>query len=333
MMGFLSSERARAAVRWIILVVAVCAVIGAMLGLAIARTPVERTVAVIVVPHPDDEFQAWSLIEERAAEYTVFVSLTRGEETGFCEDEARTGGLQPDLGERVPDPLPHGRWTPECAQAREGSLLGYLTQMAMADPSIPGDFAPPARYGPLPADGTDVCRIDDAVKHCPEELREVQVWLDRGDRGAVVFFDLGDGDLTEAEAIWAIQAVLDHRADWGMDAGYPVGSLIGAFANDSWPCYSYPHPDHLAVHSALWNVDFGSGPQIGATCFLDPRQRMSAIVSGASAEASFARAADQTRLGAHGVHYGWLHGEVYPLSGVLQNTLFMRFQSFWIRFN
>src|SRR5690606_18262181 len=79
MMGFLSSERARAAVRWIILVVAVCAVIGAMLGLAIARTPVERTVAVIVVPHPDDEFQAWSLIEERAAEYTVFVSLTRGE--------------------------------------------------------------------------------------------------------------------------------------------------------------------------------------------------------------------------------------------------------------
>ena len=325
--------RLRRILSWAILVAIVAGGTTALLAVSIARTPVERTVQLIVVPHPDDEFQTWSLIENRPDQYKVFVSLTRGDETGFCEPDIRARSVQTDLGELPPTPAPPGRWTPECAEARQASLLSYLGRMSESDPTIPGDFGPMTEFPALPADGVEVCRDDDGDIRCDDTVRTARVWLDAADRGAVVFFDLGDGDLTEGEAAWALRALIANRAPWGLDDVNRIGALIGAFANDSAPCYVYPHPDHLAVHQVLWDVDFGVGPQVGATCFLDPRQRMSALASREAADASFARDADGTRRGAHGVEYGWLHASTYPLAGVRQNDLFMRFQSFWVRFN
>ena len=331
------SERLPAAARrllgWILLLAVITGGTALLLGVAVARTPVERTVELIVVPHPDDEFQTWSLVENRPDQYKVFVSLTRGEETGFCEPEIVETSLQANLDEVPPAPEPMGRWTPECAEARQSSLLGYLRQMSASDTTIPGDFGPMAEHIALPTDGVALCRDDDGATRCDASLRTARVWLDAQERGAVVFFDLGDGDLTQDEAAWALRSVLAHRAEWGLDADSRVGAMIGAFTNEGERCFSYPHPDHVAVHRTLWNVDFAAGPQVGATCFLDARQRMSAFVSASAADASFEVDADGTRRGAHGVHYGWLHSSTYPLAGARQNDLFMSFQSLWVRFN
>jgi hypothetical protein len=323
----------RAVARWSLLIAVVAVLVGTLLALALANTPDERTVALAVVPHPDDEFQMWSLMADTPDEYKIFVSLTGGEETGFCEPEILAGALQEDLGEIAPTPTPTGRWTSSCEQARHESLLGYLTQMSEEDPSIPGDFGEPTVFGPLPADGLEVCRDDDGDVRCDEAVREVRVWEDAEGRGAVVFFDLGDGDLTPEEASWAIRSVIDRRGEWGLDAENRVASILGAFANVESPCFPYPHPDHIAVHEALWNTDFGAGSQIAATCFLNPSQRMSAIVSPGATDAAFAFGPGGVREGAHNRHYGWLHASSYPLSGFRQSSLFSWFQSFWVRFN
>lgn len=108
--------------------------------------------------------------------------------------------------------------------------------------------------------------------------------------------------------------------------------MVGAFANQGTRCYSYPHSDHMAVAETLWNINFGVGPQLGATCYLGRQQLMTAVVSRASADAAFELGEDGTRIGAHGRHYGWLHTDAYPLS-YQQETLFHRLQSFWVRFN
>lgn len=322
----------RTVLRWALLVVILAAVTAALLAIALANTPRERTTDLVIVPHPDDEFQVWSLLEQRPDEEKLFLVLTQGEESGFCEPDVLAAALQDDLGELPPEPEPEGRWTAECEEARRTSLLGYLSQMSLSDPTVPGDFSTAELLGPLPAEDTEICRIDDGVTRCDESLREVRVHVDRDGRGGVVFFDLGDGDLTPEETAWAIRSVIEHRAEWGFGE-HRIASVMGAFANDQWPCFSYPHPDHIAVHEALWSVDFDAGPQLAATCFLDPRQRMSVSVDQASVDASFEIEADGTRVGAHGRHYGWLHAAAYPVTRLSQSTLFQSFQSFWIRFN
>lgn len=327
-----SARKGRPWLRWVVMVAAVTAVFAGLTVTASAVSPAVQTIDLVVVPHPDDEFQTWSLIEQRPDEYKVFAIMTQGEETGYCDQDLQAAALQAGLGELPPSPAPDGRWSDACAAARQSSLIGFLTQMSQEDPTIPGDFADAAVHGPLDAAGTPVCRVDDAVSRCDDSLREVDVWLDRQGRGAVVFFDLGDGDATAEEVAWAVQSTIRHGAEWGF-ADAPFGPVIGAFANDSAPCVSYPHPDHVAVHTALWEVDFGVGPQLGATCFVDPRQRMSASVTPSAVQAGFELAEDGTRVGAHGRHYGWLHSDVYPIGGIGQSTLFMPVQSFWIRFN
>ena len=296
------------------------------------RSPIQPTATIFVSPHPDDEFQMWSLVEDRPEEYKVFVFLTLGEETRFCDPDVYEEALQVNLGEIPASPTPEGRASKACEEARVASTLGYFQQMSIADETVPGDFSDPKEFG-LPGDGpVEVCRTDSDVTSCDPRFREVSVFHDELGRGAVVFFNLGDGDLTAPEATLAIETLLSSREEWGLAAERPVGPIVGAFANDGTRCFSYPHPDHLVVRDVLWNIDFGAGPQLGATCYVGRSQRMSSIVSTASSEASFALDEDGVRVGAHGLHYGWLHADAYPVSR-LQNSLFHRLQSFWVRFN
>lgn len=321
---------------WLIALALVVAAAVTGLHVANARSnpAATKSAVVFVSPHPDDEFQMWSLVEDRANEYKIFVNLTLGEQTGFCEPEKFQTAFQPELGEAPPNPLPAGKSTKACTEARIGSLLAYLSGMSQTDSTVPGDFSEPVAHGPYPAPETEICAAVGDQQICDDSVRQVRVWKDTQDRGAVVFFNLGDGDLTSAETAWAVQTLIQHRADWGLAPDLDIRAVVGAFANDgSSPCFAYPHPDHLAVHDALWNVDFGVGPQLGATCYLDPRQKMSAIVSKESSDASFALGSNGERLGAHGIYYGWLHGDAYPLSRYSQSTLFHRLQSFWVRFN
>lgn len=296
----------------------------AVLAALVATVPLtlkpQDSVVLAVMPHPDDEFQFWSVIEDRPDEYKIFVSLTRGEETRFCETERLEQSLQEELGEIPPNPVPRGRATASCQEAQANSLLGFLTEMSRTDRTIPGNFGVREDVDAGEAEGGS---FGD----------EVWLWRDLDDRGAVLMFDLGDGQLTEATVRWAIERVLAQRETWNLAPTVPVRSIVGAFSNyESDLCYTYPHVDHLAVEQALYNHDFGVGPQLGATCLRDPRRSFTAVVSASSIKAAFERGVEGQRIGAHTRHYGWLHNDAYPLAKWRQSSLFHRVQSFWVRF-
>lgn len=328
----IKNEKVKKVAQWVLMLAVILGVTVSAPYVAQARAPHQQSVTVFVSPHPDDEFQMWSLVEQRPLEYKIFVTLTFGEESGFCDPDTAGEALQEDLGEVSPQPFPEGKWTRSCEEARAEALLGFLEQMSKADPTIPGSFGAPETFEMTVPDGVSICRTDDGVEICGADQRRVTIWHDSEDRGAVVFFNLGDGDVTVEETQAAISATLQSREEWRLAPELPVGALVGAFANAGTRCYSYPHPDHLVVETTLWNVDFASGPQLGATCFVGRRQDMSAFVSAENSQAGFELGDDRTRIGAHARHYGWLHHDVYPLA-TSQANLFHRMQSFWVRFN
>ena len=55
----------------------------------------------IVIPHPDDEFEAWSMVANDTTHYIVFILLTRGEHSSYC-DGSGISQLQADRGGAIP---------------------------------------------------------------------------------------------------------------------------------------------------------------------------------------------------------------------------------------
>jgi len=324
-----AGTRNRAWIGWIVVVAVL--ITGTTSALQVSRmhdtTP--REVTYIVVPHPDDEFQAWSLIEDTPDQYKVFLVLTNGEQTQYCEPGGYAASYQPGL-EAAADPIPDGRNGEKCGEARAHSLIDYISGMAKTDPTIPGDFAAPAVAGPFPAEAGTVCRRDGP--DCTVEDHDAQVWVDRQGRGAVVMLDLGDGDLTADEVRWGVSTVVANRESLGLEHTLPNGGIFGSFANSRYDCFSYPHPDHVAVHDALWSTNFNAGPQLAATCADDPAGVIHRKVSDDVVEAAFAVDANGVRQGAHTYNYGWLDAAYYPVDRRGQTELFTQNQYFWTRF-
>ena len=297
-----------------------------------------KQVSYILAPHPDDEFQSWSLVENSPDNYKVFITATRGEETSLCEPGNYNAALQASLGETAQSPSPAGRWTTSCVAARQESQIRFLTQMSSADASIPGSFGTKATVGPFAANGASLCRSDNGVNSCSAAQRTADVWIDSQGRGAVVSFDLGDGDLNAAEVAWTVATVRDNRGALGINSSLPNFNVVGAFSNTTTACVAYPHVDHRAVHQALWNTDFGFRWQAAATCAGDPDQSRAGTVSANAVQSAFAMSgSDQdslsaNRLGAHVKQYGWLAGDYYHVDRNGQSLLFHSHQNFWIRF-
>jgi len=313
-------------------------------------------VSYILAPHADDEFQVWSLVENSPANYKVFIYATRSEETGYCDQLSYSRGYQ--LGrEKAAEPPPAGRWSTSCEDARLNGLKGFFTQMSATDPTIPGSFGTLMSKGPFPANGTPICREDslppDGVCNTtgtsPKDTVDTtaRVLVDSRGRGAIVMFNLGDGDLTEAEAVWAVETVRDNRAGLGLNATLPDYNLLGTFANNttySDGCKVYPHNDHRSVHLALYKTDFHMKYQSAATCAMDTDVTRSKTVTGTSADAAWEYdASGSVSTGAHNSNNGWLMGVNrsaengasvwhYPLSRTTQKDLFHTHQYFWTRF-
>jgi hypothetical protein len=158
------------------------------------------------------------------------------------------------------------------------------------------------------------------------------VWLDGQGRGALVSFNLGDGDLTSHEVAWAVKTVQHNREALGIESTRPNGAIIGgSFFNRGRACVSYPNPDHRAVQKALRDVDFEAGIQAAPTCEGDPRATLARTVSKRSADAAFEVGRDGARLGAHTRNYGWLSHRYYPLDRQGQSEVFHTHQHFWVR--
>ncbi|UNX54698.1 hypothetical protein MF406_17775 [Georgenia sp. TF02-10] len=310
----------------------------------------------ILVPHADDEFQAWSLIENSPANYKVFIYATRSEETGYCDPATYPSGYQSGK-EKAANPVPTGRWSASCESARMNSLKAFFAQMSATDPTIPGSFGPQVTKGPFPANGTPICREDslppdgvcNSTGTSPRDKVDTtaRVLVDTQGRGAIVMFNLGDGDLTEAEAVWAVKTVRDNRAALGLNTSLPNYNLLGTFANSTTyadGCKVYPHSDHRSVHLALYKTDFNMKYQSAATCAMDTDVTRSKTVTDASANAAWKYDVSGTvSTGAHNNNYGWLMNVNrsaensnsvwhYPLSRTTQKDIFHTHQYFWTKF-
>lgn len=304
---------------------------GSASGAAVAPT----AVSYVVSPHPDDEFQGWSLVENSPSNYKVFILLTHGEETGFCDlSKYTSSGYDPPF-ERAANPTPQGRWTDSCSSARLNSWRTFIAEMAETDSTLPGQLVDLGSRGPFSSAGVTVCRRDNGNDGpCDVNDRTAKVWHDTQGRGALVAFNLGDGDLTVNEVTWAIDTVRQNRAALGLDTSLPEHNIIGAaFSNRQYTnCFKYEHGDHYAVHSSLYNHNFGVNYQVGATCKSDPDAVLDPIVTSASVQKAFEVDSSGFRIGAHVNNYGWLHAEYYPIDRNGQDELFHAEQSFWRRF-
>lgn len=84
--------------------------------------------AFFVVPHPDDEMSSWSLVQSTSR--AVFLLMTQGENSVFCEDEG-------------------GRGSEQCKQRRVSSWLKFLGEAfgkGLLDLGLEGDTPPHRIY-------------------------------------------------------------------------------------------------------------------------------------------------------------------------------------------
>ena len=299
---------------------------------------------VVLAPHPDDEMQAWGLLEDVVeGQPVVLAFLTRGEATGQCEPDLP--GWQEGTGELEPEPRPAGRGTEACTEARVASTVAFLEAMAATTPWLPTTFEDAGTVGPLPDPEGLTERCDD--EGCREGPGQVQVF--RGGDTTLLFFDLGDGDLTPGEVAWAARAVASPGLDGVLPGDRRVADLVGAsYANAEAvdgghaACAAYPHPDHAAVTAVLADVELVVGArQVVPTCRTDPSTSIVAPVAADTWEEAFAIDGER-RVGHHPVHYGWLltpyfagDDAVCPDDVIecddVQQELFHRYQTFAVR--
>ena len=294
----------------------------------------KRRIEYVVIAHPDDEVAAWALIENQPEVYPVFIAMTAGEETGYCEPGAERawegrGELRP-LG----DPY-HGRTSPACRAARLDSWHGFLDAMATHDAAL----SSPQVLGRFEGEGA-------AGGESPGHVDAGSLVVDRGFevradlKSARVTFNLGDGDLRPEEVTWALQTVRRRRAEW-FPALTEDGVIAASYSNVGIAsCTVYAHPDHRAVQVALFSTDQGvPGARWGRTCVDDPDAVRVARMSDASFEATLGVDApavdpglypDAERRGAVQVHYGWLRNRFWP-ADLAGRDHFSKVQAFWRR--
>jgi LmbE family N-acetylglucosaminyl deacetylase len=266
----------------------------------------------VVVPHPDDEFGAWSLLERSAANYPVFLVCTHGERTVAADGSAH----QPELGEWTPPPQPWGGpGSDTVRQQRLASFDAFLDAMAGLDPYLDRDLVD---HGEL-SDGPSAFRL--------------QV----GARSARVVFDGGDRALTPEFVTAALQRTRALR-----ETHLPLQrehAVVGAAYHSTVAgSVRYTHPDHRAVHEALWHTDQGlPGPQWCRTGTADPDVARTGgrtdYVTRETYEAVMGLAPDGRRTGLFQVVYGWLGPRGgWPAGETDRTAIFSRRQSFWRRF-
>lgn len=311
-------------------------------------------ISYLVMPHPDDEYQVWSLVTGSGTNYKVIIYMTRGEQTAFCKNDsaaknAYQGPLspvgQPDYGEVNPlgagTNIWLGMWTSTCKNSRIEGTLDFLTKKAQSDSSIPTGFSyrntysftgntsagvPPRRYD---------CNESVTPLCTPTESRSAKVYNASNGMGKVIFFDLGDNDLTKEEVQWAIAAVRSNKSTLGIPTSLPDYNSLGAFRHSGVysGCQQYDHKDHKSVHDALWQYDMINGKQHARTCSGDPDHDSGRTKSVTLSEHDATKqGSTTTRTGPFQKYYGWLAPGYWDW-GWNFDEIRARTQYFWSRFS
>jgi hypothetical protein len=330
----------------LIIIIAIVSMTIISIPVVIAATTGPKTIAAptkmkyFVTPHQDDEFEMWSQVENDPSSYKVFIYPSRGEQTAFCDPQGYLAGYQAGL-EFPAGVTPTGLYTASCEQSRNDSMIRYFTDMSDSDPTIPGRLVYKGKTGQFPTNGVDICRKDSSPTvngPCTTRDTSAEVWVDALNRGAVVVFNVGEGDQTQPEVTWAIQTVLNSRVALGLNSTLPNDLLLGGYFNNvaGNGCAFYDNADHLAVHRAIRYVRYNVREQGAAGCAVNPDMTIKpgtaagqGTVEPSNVESAFQIGTNGERIGAHVANYGWLHQTYYDVSRNDQTSIFMAPQSFW----
>lgn len=261
----------------------------------------KRQINYVVFAHPDDEYASWSLIAKASDNYPVFLMLTRGEQSGYCPGPAFNSGE-----ERYSPYLPAAKGSPNCITARINSFHLFLRGMAQLDSALED----PPYIGPR----TGVSGYG--------TVSDRGYLLHAGSKAALLIFNLGDSSLQENEVVWALRSAQQARQNGDLPS-LPEYAVIAAsysnfvtYGDPRYPpppgCGKYEHLDHRAVHTAVYNTDFGTaGPQWGATALCDPDPGRTSKIDLGTHDHAFEKYPSSTNLGVWQRQYGWLFGG-YP---------------------
>ncbi|QJW37844.1 hypothetical protein [Cellulosimicrobium protaetiae] len=249
-------------------VVLLAVVLSTLLG-GCSALDAPRRLQVVVAPHPDDDLLGIAAVDDD--DFTVWVVGTQGESTGYCEPDLLRPSVT-SLGE-WPVPTPAGRQSAECRTARLASWLGFHRDLSDRQ----GSDAFGAETGQLP-ELQEVPAQELGIGAVPRstdtEEQASPILYSVGADAALVAFDGGDGNLTADEVEYMVTWVLAQRG--ALLPELDLSRIIGAsYFNDPSRVVAtpdcrrelctgnrafadYPHPDHLAVSSALAQNDFGA---------------------------------------------------------------------------
>lgn len=267
----------------------------------------------VLFAHPDDEYASWSLIHSSPESYPVFCMLTRGEQTAYCPNPYY------DPGEDQHSVLPAPKGSTDCKTARINSHRNFLERMAEVDPYIEDPPYVGERTG-----------ISD---HGTISDRDYALYA--GSKVALLIFNLGDGDLEQNEVEWACMSAQEAKADGDLP-DLPENAVIGACYHNAVDygkqdgCRYYDHPDHHAVHLAVWNTNFGvSGHQWAATAHCDPEVGRTDEIPRSIHDHAFERNPNERKIGVYQRAYGWMHAEYWDYHHHVNKKLEQRH---WQRF-
>jgi hypothetical protein len=277
----------------------------------------------ILVPHPDDEFDAWSRVGNETDHYKVFILLTQGECSAFADGHGVKTGH-----DMIPPRPSLSRTSSKATRkaARVNSWHGFLDGMGALDWTL----------GLSPT----VMVVSDPVPGGPYSFE-----LLLGPRSARAVFDLGDSALTRGHVLGALEAV--RRARWLFPAPAEDDVVGAAYVNGGWPdAVIYAHPDHVAVQDALRSGGGVPGATYGRTVASDPVCSLTVVLSQHIYDTAMAVSPgppdpfanpDATAVGVFQRHYGWLAFDMrtqqgtpyWPAGDTPDITQFCRIQSFW----
>lgn len=231
-----------------------------------------RVIRYIPIVHPDDDMSAMSVNAPDPRRYDVYVLLTSGNTTGYCNGKAISNPWRSQ--QYIPKPEPTGVYLSDlCTKQRRDSWdefyrrvlatsIPTYTQRTGTTVELGGRVIPtPRRLDPQskPVDATDI---------------RVAAGADR----AFVQFDLGD--LTTDAVTWAILNTRQLRG--GVLPDLPERDIVGAgYYNHTSTGSGYLHPDHDALHDTLATVDFDvPGSQYSPVGHVETGRAFGAKVSG-----------------------------------------------------
>lgn len=308
-------------------------------------------ISYILLPHPDDDYQTWSLVTGSSSNYKVFIHMTQGEQSGYCEPNGKYGYEGPgspvqEYNRGEINPLGTGtniwiaRWTDTCENARMQGTLAFLRTRAVSDPAIPGgsftELPPPTLTG-YTRSGLAPRRFDNDFNTGSGSIsRGVRVFRASNGMGTVIFFDLGDLDVKKEEVEWAVGKVRQYKSAFGIPTNLPEYNAVAAYSHLTGRyenCMAYDHPDHRAVHEATWEYDLLSGrPRHARTCSKDPDVDPGRTRALSQAEhAAILEGTYSTRRGIFQQRYGWLAEDNWPYALDGRDTLMAREHHFWTR--